>query len=519
MLGPDDESRLRQGDEAPGRADEADAHARIVALGTLGQSHLARGETDEACAALTQALMLADLTGAAPESDVALLLAELSRIHLAQSSYALAEPLLERLLAIKVQKGTERPEVATVLASLAAVRMALGGHAAAEGLYRRALQIREKTLPPNHLATAATMEALSETCAARGHFADALTLSRRALTMREANLGADDPTVREARGRIADLLLQAPDGSSTISLRSTPSSHPAQVSTSLASYAPELVALQREMTYAAPTPSRASVVLQHQTEKRERSRTVAGVVVIVAVLGGIGITSQLRGNSVPEFAEAPPPVTRMGAAPLALPPAASPPVGATQGSEPPVTSHAREKDPEVAAAFAAAAAPVTRKPATSAEPEPVPPRTLPKAIVPPIALPDIAAPRVDALPSRNLTDSFPGGVSSGLSRSASARSDADAPTPPRLIGTPPQPRYPELLRDLRLQGEVLVQFVVGENGVPDVATMQVLRSPHAALTDAVRTALKQFRFEPARVGGRPRAETVKYGFTFHAPGR
>jgi TonB family protein len=126
---------------------------------------------------------------------------------------------------------------------------------------------------------------------------------------------------------------------------------------------------------------------------------------------------------------------------------------------------------------------------------------------------------VDAVPSRNLTDSFPGGVSSGLSRRASTRNDADAPTPPRLIGTPPPPRYPELLRDLRLQGEVLVQFVVGENGVPDVGTMQVLRSPHAALTDAVRTALKQFRFEPARVGGRPRAETVKYGFTFNAPGR
>jgi TonB family protein len=64
-------------------------------------------------------------------------------------------------------------------------------------------------LEPNHMATVVTREHLSETCAARGNFAEALELLRRALATREVALGPGHATVQAARSRVAELELQA----------------------------------------------------------------------------------------------------------------------------------------------------------------------------------------------------------------------------------------------------------------------------------------------------------------------
>src|SRR5262249_37228585 len=71
-----------------------------------------------------------------------------------------------------------------------------------------ALRIREKVLEPNHLVTVATLEQLSETCAARGNLVEALALLRRALPPRELALGPAHATVQAARSRAAELELQ-----------------------------------------------------------------------------------------------------------------------------------------------------------------------------------------------------------------------------------------------------------------------------------------------------------------------
>jgi protein TonB len=102
------------------------------------------------------------------------------------------------------------------------------------------------------------------------------------------------------------------------------------------------------------------------------------------------------------------------------------------------------------------------------------------------------------------------------------RESVNAATSPTLIGTAPQPAYPEALRDQQVEGDVVVQFVVDENGRPDVSSMTVVRSPHVLLTNAARAVLPQFRFEPARSAppqSAPRPETVRYTFTFRAPRR
>ena len=75
-------------------------------------------------------------------------------------------------------------------------------------------------------------------------------------------------------------------------------------------------------------------------------------------------------------------------------------------------------------------------------------------------------------------------------------------------------RYPDLLRQAGVEGEVLVQFVVGPDGGADVGSLKVLRETHELFTQAVRNALPQMRFNPARVGGKAVRQLVQQPFTF-----
>ena len=99
--------------------------------------------------------------------------------------------------------------------------------------------------------------------------------------------------------------------------------------------------------------------------------------------------------------------------------------------------------------------------------------------------------------------------------------ETSGPTSARLIGQMPQPVYPAFLRGNNVEGEVVVQFVVDENGKPDMATFEVVHSPHLAMTASVRRVIAGVRFEPARTGGvtsKPRSEMVRSSFIFKADG-
>lgn len=181
------------------------------ALTGLGAVLLQRGNAEEAAPILSRAVAIGEQQLGADHPDVVILLNDISRLYLRHGAHAHAEPLLQRLLEIKRVKGEEHPEVATVLASIASVRQTIGRHDEAEQLWRRVLNIRERTLAPNHLATASALEHLGLSCAARGKLHEALQLLQRALGMREITLGADHPSLRAVRERIADLQLQASD--------------------------------------------------------------------------------------------------------------------------------------------------------------------------------------------------------------------------------------------------------------------------------------------------------------------
>ena len=86
--------------------------------------------------------------------------------------------------------------------------------------------------------------------------------------------------------------------------------------------------------------------------------------------------------------------------------------------------------------------------------------------------------------------------------------------PVRLASGGIAPRYPDVLREARVEGEVLAQFIVGPDGRPDVDSFKVLKSSHQLFASAVRSALPQMRFEPALVGGKAVRQLVQQPFTF-----
>ncbi len=77
-----------------------------------------------------------------------------------------------------------------------------------------------------------------------------------------------------------------------------------------------------------------------------------------------------------------------------------------------------------------------------------------------------------------------------------------------------QPRYPDILRQAGVEGEVLAQFVVDADGRYEAGTFKVLKSSHDLFTQAVKNALPNMRFYPAEVGGKKVKQLVQQPFTF-----
>ena len=80
------------------------------------------------------------------------------------------------------------------------------------------------------------------------------------------------------------------------------------------------------------------------------------------------------------------------------------------------------------------------------------------------------------------------------------------------------PKYPDILREAGVEGEVLVSFVVDETGAADPASFKVIRSTHELFSTAVRKALPEMRFTPAEIGGKKVRQVVQAPFSFSLAG-
>lgn len=76
------------------------------------------------------------------------------------------------------------------------------------------------------------------------------------------------------------------------------------------------------------------------------------------------------------------------------------------------------------------------------------------------------------------------------------------------------PRYPDILRQAGVEGEVLAQFVVDTTGRAEMSSYKVLKTTHELFGNAVKQALPGMRFIPAEVGGRKVRQLVQQPFSF-----
>jgi TonB family protein len=465
-------------------SDEVEQYARQIEAARLA---VGRGDRPAAIGTLS-AVIEATRDDARLHREHVLALTELSRLHIRHSDFARAEPVLRSLLQITRAKGERHPDVATALAGLAVAKRGLGDQAAAEELYRHALEIREEVLAPDHMAIVVTLEQLSETCAARGDFAEALAHLQRALPRREGALGAEHASVHALRARITDLERRALE--SIVTPASSPAGAPIQ-------------AIDASTASLAPRGSRRRTV---------RYASVGAAVLVLAVTGfafGSRTTNDNEGTLAQGEAE--------GSSAGAMASSTTMPTS-TAG-----TSHVARAD-SVAATAAPAQPGANVTPAASpSEAPPAPPRVamvLPKLRK--LVLPKVAMPSLDSMMHASAKAAREAGaeiMGAGVTSRSVASNDESAVTPPMLIGSAPAPHFPDELRAQPIDGEVVVQFRVNEQGRVDPSSMQVVQSAHELFTAAVRNVLPKFRFQPARSGApgsKPQAAWVQFRTQFAA---
>ena len=177
---------------------------------------------------------------------------------------------------------------------------------------------------------------------------------------------------------------------------------------------------------------------------------------------------------------------------------------------------------------------VKKEPPKPEPPKPPPPQTVvtpppPKGfqtLVAPINIPD-KIPEVDLSKAVTNEADFSGkGVEGGIAKGVAGGKGpvSDQPYFEFQVEKPvlakegnPNPRYPSMLESGRVEGEVLIQFVVDTTGRAEMNTFKVLKSTNDLFTGSVKNVLPQMRFYAAEVGGRKVKQVVQMPFSFTVP--
>ena len=183
-----------------------ESHAIVPSLNNLAAVREVQGNTDIAVELLRRSLAISEQALGASHPEVTLVLNNLAKLYFRRREFSKADRLLLRLLETKRALGRDHPEVATVLGSLAKLRQAVGKHAPAEKLWRQALAIRERAFAPNDPILATTLENVADCCAAQdAGLGEAIALRTRAISIREATMGAAHPALAAARAKLDEL--------------------------------------------------------------------------------------------------------------------------------------------------------------------------------------------------------------------------------------------------------------------------------------------------------------------------
>lgn len=104
-----------------------------------------------------------------------------------------------------------------------------------------------------------------------------------------------------------------------------------------------------------------------------------------------------------------------------------------------------------------------------------------------------------------------GGLGSGSSGRAYEANQVERAVQVRRAA---EPRYPDALKSVGVEGIVSMQFIVSADGKVEPGSIKVISTPHKLFADAVRTALMNTRYRPAEAGGQSVRQLVEQNFTF-----
>jgi periplasmic protein TonB len=155
--------------------------------------------------------------------------------------------------------------------------------------------------------------------------------------------------------------------------------------------------------------------------------------------------------------------------------------------------------------------PTTRVPTIPDIPQPVITADVPNTI------PDIGATILHGREEFSRTTSFSGPESTGGAPNAADGSPLTERFVEKVVVALPgtAPRYPDMLRQAGVEGDVRAQFVVDTLGRVEPGSLRVLEATHDQFAAAVRTALSsRARFKPAEAGGHKVRQLVEQTFTF-----
>lgn len=537
---------LRMGEEKFGPDDPSLA----VPLNELSRLYVRRSEFARA-EPLLQSLLGIRCASGENHPDVATVLAALAVVRRGLSDEVGAESLYRQALEIReVVHAPDHMAVVVTLEQLADTCAALRKFAEATVLFERALAVRMKTLGPDHQTARNLRERLAELAAKAAVVVpekprpvpappvapvpDEARVSKELVFLYEPEKPVRRASVRRERAVTPPFSAAVAAASLiTVPAQAAPPPRvpaPSQVAAPALSIADahafdsaimprrgdERVSRETvpRRSQAVEAPARAEAVVDRPKRKRKRNGIAVGGLVLLASTTVLA-SSRLMGRTTSE---------------------SSPPARATQ----PVATVTRGPALAVAAAVAAPARLAAAQPDSARVvsmkqvPAAVPKgsRNEPRAdahsavadlpFVPNIGsvgIPETSAPNADSMMRASTTrhDVDNDQIGSTGRLRAPTLSEDHSETSPVLVGVVPQPRFPDALRAQRIEGAVVVRFLVGADGNVDASSMKVVRSPHDLFTAAVRNILPRLHFQPARsADAKAHAEWVQYSVEFSA---
>jgi protein TonB len=103
------------------------------------------------------------------------------------------------------------------------------------------------------------------------------------------------------------------------------------------------------------------------------------------------------------------------------------------------------------------------------------------------------------------------GLGSGSSGRAYSESQVDRAV---QMTRPAEPRYPDALRSVSIEGQVIMSYIVDTRGRVEPGSIKVISATHKLFAEAVRVALLNSRFRPAEAGGQKVRQLVEQPFIF-----